>query len=303
MKIPYLIVQFAMLLLLAPLIEGLIRKTKAFWQNRKGPGLFQPYHNLRKYLNKESVQSDNASWIFTAAPYLTFGAVATAALLICFTGDIILLFYILALARFFMALAGLDTGSAFGGMGSSREMFISAMVEPVMFLAFFSVVLNVHSTDIAVLGTYTQNVVNVLNPSHFLAFIAIFIVFIAETGRVPVDNPDTHLELTMVHEGMLLEYSGKPLALMMGSAMIKQMLILTLVGNVFLPWGNLVGPGYAGLIIGLLIYLGKTLALALVAATVETVNNKLRLFRVPGLLTTAFIIAGLSVTAQLLFRR
>lgn len=301
MRIVYIVLQLMLLLLLAPLVEGIIRKTKAFWQNREGPGLLQPYYNLIKYFRKDTVKSDNASWLYTTAPYITFASVTATALFIPaispwfslnFAGDIILVFYLFALARFFMVLAGLDTGSAFGGMGSSREMFISSMVEPTMFLAFFSVALRVNSTDISVLtGAFTKSSLNALSPSHLLAFAAIFIVFIAETGRIPIDNPDTHLELTMVHEGMLLEYSGKPLALMMASAMVKQTLILTLIANVFLPWGS-----------GILIYASKLLALAAITATIETINNKLRLFRVPGLLSTAFILAGLSVGVQLLIR-
>ncbi len=308
----YIVLHLILLLLLAPLVEGTIRKTKAFWQNREGPGLLQPYYNLIKYLKKDSVISDNASWLYWSAPYLTFASIAAAALLIpsvspdmtiSFAGDIILLCYLFAFARFYMALAGLDTGSAFGGMGSSREMFISAMVEPVMFLALFSIALKVNSTDLSVIAGATASIgLGLMNPSHILAMIAMFIVSLAETGRIPIDNPDTHLELTMVHEGMLLEYSGKPLALMQYSAMLKQMLILTLLGNVFLPWGGLPSIDYIGLLSGSLIYIVKIFILALITATVEIANNKLRIFRVPGLLMTAFFLAGLAVVVQLLLK-
>lgn len=301
MKIIYIFFQLVLLLLLAPLVEGIIRKTKAFWQNRDGPVLLQSYYNLIKYFKKETVKSDNASWLYTTAPYITFASITAAAFFIPaispvftlnFAGDIILVFYLFALARFFMALAGLDTGSAFGGMGSSREMFISSMVEPTMFLAFFSVALSVNSTDISIMaGAFTKSGLSALGPSHLLALTSIFLVFLAETGRIPIDNPDTHLELTMVHEGMLLEYSGKPLAIMTLSAMVKQALILTLIANIFLPWGT-----------GFFIYVSKILVLAVITATIETINNKLRLFRVPGLLSTAFILAGLSVGVQLLLR-
>lgn len=313
MKVVYIISHVILLLLLAPLVEGIIRKTKAFWQNREGPGLLQPYYNLIKYFKKDSVVSDNASWLFLTAPYVTFASITAAAFFIPsfspqvslnFAGDLILVFYLFALARFFMALAGIDTGSAFGGMGSSREMFISALVEPVMFLAFFSIALEVNSTDLSVIaGTFTQKGFGLMNPSHILAMIAIFIVFIAETGRIPIDNPDTHLELTMIHEGMLLEYSGKPLALMQWTAMLKQILILTLICNVFLPWGSFsANHAGIGLVVDSLIYVAKIFILALITALVETANNKLRIFRVPGLLTTAFVLAGLSVVVQLLLR-
>ena len=312
MQIIYLILQVVLILLLAPFIEGIIKKYKAFWQNRRGPGLLQPYYNLIKYMQKDSVKSEHTSWIYDFTPIITFSSIAAAGLFIPtvstvwipgFAGDIIMVIYLFAMARFFMALAGLDTGSSFGGMGSSREMVISSLVEPVLMLAVFSVVIRVGSTNLAVVAdNFTRNGFSIVSTSHLLAFAAVFVVAIAETGRIPVDNPDTHLELTMIHEGMLLEYAGKPLALMFWSAMVKQLLILSILVNVFMPWGIALSNSISGIIISLIVYLSKVIVLALIMATVETAYAKLRIFKVPELMGMAFTLALLAVIAQLLLR-
>lgn len=300
--------QLILLICLAPLVTGVIKKIKAFLQTRRGPGVFQPYLDLYKYMQKESVVSQHASWIFRATPLIYTGALLAAACLmpvisttgmLNFSGDIILIVYLFAMSRFFLALAGLDAGSSFGGMASSREMTISAIAEPALMLPIFTLAIMHGSTN---LSTIAQSVAISgwanLSPAHLLSFIAFFIVVIAETGRIPVDNPDTHLELTMIHEGMLLEYSGKPLAMLTFGASLKQLLIFTLMANVFFPWGIAVGSGVPALMISFLVYLLKILLIGLCMAVIETMQAKMRLFKVPNLLLASFLLAVLGLAVN-----
>lgn len=306
------IFQMLFMLAIAPLLTGVIKKTKAFFQNRQGPGILQPYYDLYKYMQKESVVSEHASWIFTVTPYIYFGAMLIIALLLpsvssagalSFSGDIILIVYLLALARFFLALAGLDAGSAFGGMGSSREMALSSVAEPAMMLPLFTVAVAAGTTNLSqIITEVAQTGLAVFSPSHLISFVALFVVAIAETGRIPVDNPDTHLELTMIHEGMLLEYSGKPLALLTLGAYLKQVLIFTLLANVFFPWGIALSLNSASLFWGALIFLGKLVFLGIVMAVVETSMSKMRMFKVPDLLFGAFLLGLLGLICDLLLR-
>lgn len=304
--------QALLVILLAPLLTGIIKKTKAFLQTRKGPGVFQPYLDLFKYFQKESVVSEHSSWIFRAAPFIYFTAMLTAGLLVPvvstaglfkFTGDIILIIYLFALGRFFLTLAGLDAGSAFGGMASSREMAISSVAEPAAMLPLFAMAVVYGTTNLAgiVSGVAKAGPV-LLNPVYLLSFVALFIVAIAETGRIPVDNPDTHLELTMIHEGMLLEYSGKPLALMTLGASLKQLLIFTLLANIFFPWGIDLGGGLGAIGIAVLAFVLKVVLLGLVMAVIETSFAKMRLFKVPDLLMGSFLLGLLGLIAKFLFR-
>ncbi|OHB91295.1 MAG: formate hydrogenlyase, partial [Planctomycetes bacterium RIFCSPHIGHO2_12_42_15] len=211
-----------------------------------------------------------------------------------FTGDIILIIYLFALGRFFLALSSLDTGSAFGGMGGSREMAISSMAEPAMMLSIFTVSLTVGSTN---LSNITGTLLNYksLNPSLFLAFSALVIVIIAETGRIPIDNPFTHLELTMIHEGMILEFSGRYLALIEWASSMKLLLLLTILVNTFLPWGIATGFSFPGLIISFALYLVKIGFFAFAIAILESSFAKVRLFRIPNLLGTSFILSVLAI--------
>jgi formate hydrogenlyase subunit 4 len=211
---------------------------------------------------------------------------------------------LLALGRFFLALGGLDPASAFGGMGSSREVTIAAIAEPALMLAIFTVAITAGSTDLSQIAQSVQGATwKLLNPAHVLAFVALFVVLLAETGRIPVDNPATHLELTMIHEAMLLEYSGRYLAFMEWGASIKQLVLMTLISNVFFPVG-LAGPGTGAATLGvsLLAYLAKLLALSAAVVLVETTNAKLRLFRVPDLLSAAFVLATLALLSTFLFQ-
>lgn len=309
-----LLLQTLLLLLLAPLVTGVIKNAKAKLQNRRGPRPWQVYFDLAKFLRKDQVVSEHASWVFGFAPYVVFLTALVAGLMVPMVhapaplrlfGGVLAVVGLLALGRFFLALAGLDPGSAFGGMGSSREMTLSAIAEPAMMLAIFTVAITAGSTDLSQIAQSTQSAAGkLLNPAHVLAFAALFVVLLAETGRIPVDNPATHLELTMIHEAMLLEYSGRHLAFMEWGASIKQLVLMTLLINVFFPLG-LAGPGAGAAALGLSLaaYLVKLLLLSGVVVLVETSNAKLRLFRVPDLLSAAFVLAALALLSTFLFQQ
>jgi formate hydrogenlyase subunit 4 len=303
--------QTALLLALAPLISGCIRNWKARLQNRRGPRVVQPYFDLVKFLRKDMVISEHASWVFPAAPYVVFITALLVGLMVPLVtvsaplslfGGVLAVVGLLALGRFFMALGGLDPASAFGGMGSSREMTIAAIAEPALMLAIFTVAITVGSTDFShMVASAQQSGWDLLNPAHLMAFAALFIVLLAETGRIPIDNPATHLELTMIHEAMLLEYSGRYLALMEWGASIKQLVLMAILVNIFLPVG-LAGDGSAfALGLGLAVFLGKILLLSAAVVLVETVNAKLRLFRVPDLLSAAFVLAAMALLSTFIF--
>jgi formate hydrogenlyase subunit 4 len=258
------------------------------------------------------VISEHASWVFPLAPHLMFLTSLAAGLLVPMVtaqapmglfGGALALVGLLALGRFFLALGGLDPASAFGGMGSSREMTLSAIAEPAMMLAIFTLAISAGSTNLGQIVLASQQPGwKFLDPSHALAFIAMFIVLLAETGRLPVDNPATHLELTMIHEAMLLEYSGRYLALIEWGASIKQMVLMTLLANIFFPVGLAAKTSAATFGLGLLYLTAKLILLGGVVVVVETTNAKMRLFRVPDLLSVAFILAMLALVSTFLFR-
>jgi formate hydrogenlyase subunit 4 len=300
------IAQTTILLAVSPFIVGLIRKVKARLQIRRGASIFQPYADLAKLFRKQPVVSTTTSWIFTATPYIVFASTLAAGLLVPifvsstplnFAGNIIALVYLLALGTFFLMLAGLDAGSAFGGMGSSREAIVASLTEPAMILSIFAIALTKGSTNLSTIVHKTALLEGIVtDPSPYLmALAAIFIVAIAETGRVPVDNPATHLELTMIHEAMVLEYSGRYLALIEWAAGLKLAVFLSLIANVFAPWGIATSMEPATLGIGLAIYLVKISGLAVLIGVIESMFAKLRLFRVTDLLGVAFILALLGL--------
>jgi formate hydrogenlyase subunit 4 len=301
-----IVMQTAVLLAAAPLIVGLIRKVKARLQCRRGASVVQPYADLVKLFRKQPVVSSTTSWIFTATPYILFASTLAAGLLVpvfisktplSFAGNITALVYLLALGTFFLMLAGLDAGSAFGGMGSSREAMVASLTEPAMMLSIFAIALTAGSTNLSTIVHKTALLEGIVtDPSpHLMAFAALVIVAIAETGRVPVDNPATHLELTMIHEAMILEYSGRYLALVEWAAGLKLLVFLTLIANVFAPWGIATSMEPAALGVGLAIYLVKVSGLAVLIGILESMFAKLRLFRVTDLLGTAFILALLGL--------
>lgn len=301
-----ILAQAAVLLAVSPFIVGLIRKVKARLQCRRGASVLQPYADLAKLFRKQPVVSDTASWIFTATPYILFASTLAAGLLVPvfvsrtplnFAGNIIALVYLLALGTFFLILAGLDTGSAFGGMGSSREAIVASLTEPAMIMSIFAIALTAGSTNLSTIVHKTallQGIVTDPSP-HLMALAALFIVAIAETGRVPVDNPATHLELTMIHEAMVLEYSGRYLALVEWASGLKLLVFLTLIVNIFAPWGIATSPTPATVALGLAAYLVKVSGLAVAIAVLESMFAKLRLFRVTDLLGVAFILALLGM--------
>ena len=304
--------QLALTLALAPGLVGLVRWLKARLQNRRGAPPWQPYFELRKLFGKEVVMSRNASWLFRLALYLIFASSAAVALFapvlvtplpFDWGGDLLVVVYLLLLGTFFLALAGLDPGTAFGGMGASREMTVAAIAEPAVALAIFALALTAGSTNLGriVAGVLSDPTVAV-SPGHLLAFAALFIVTLAETGRLPVDNPSTHLELTMIHEAMVLEYSGRYLALVEWASWLKLTIFASLLANLFVPWGVAVAVTPTALLVALGAWALKLVVLGVVIAVVETRVAKLRLFRVPELLSVSFVLALLATTSSFLFK-
>ena len=303
--------QLLLLLILAPLVSGLIKKLKARLQMRRGPGLLQPYSDIYKLLRKGMVIPNTASWLFSATPYVVFLATLLAGLMaptiaadtpVGLFGGVLAVVYLLGLSRFFLALGGLDAGSSFGGLGSSREMTVSALAEPTLMLAVFTVAIGAGSTSLAEIARVAINQQwRFLAPSQVLAFAALFLVLIAETGRIPVDNPATHLELTMIHEAMILEYSGPYLALIEWAASIKQLVLMTLMINVFWPFGMSAAWSPLGALAGLGWLALKLLILSCTVVLVETANAKMRLFRVPELMAVAFTLGALALISTFLF--
>jgi formate hydrogenlyase subunit 4 len=308
----FVLLQTALAVALAPALTGFIRLMKARLQGRQGAPIWQPYFELRKLFAKERVVSRNASWIFHAAPVVVFGTSVVVASLVPLVfvpvsfdriGDLFVVVYLLLLGTFFLALAGLDTGSPFGGMGASREMTVVALTEPTVALSIFALALTAQSTNLGqIIGKTLAEPARLLGPGHLLAFTALFIVTLAETGRLPVDNPSTHLELTMIHEAMVLEYSGPYLALIEWGASIKLLVLFVLAANLFVPWGVVFHASPLPLAGGVLLIVVKVAALAVAVAVLETRVAKLRLFRVPELLSASFVMALLAVISTFLVR-
>ena len=284
----------------APLLTGVVRKAKSRLMRRAGPSVLQPYRDLARLLRKEALVANNASWLFRAVPYLVFSATWVAAALVptfatglvfSWTADLIAIVALLGSARFFLALAGMDIGTAFGGIGSSREMLIASLAEPAMMMIIFVLALIAGSTQLSTIAEFMLSPQVGLRVSLGLALIALIMVAVAENARVPVDNPATHLELTMVHEAMVLEYSGRHLALIELSASLKLLLYTSLIACVFLPWGLATaesGPAAWG--IGIATWLAKLLLAAIALALFETSIAKMRVFRVPQFLGAAFML-------------
>jgi formate hydrogenlyase subunit 4 len=304
--------EMLLVLLLAPLLTGLVRKVKARLLRRQGPPLLQPYRDLIRLMRKEVVLADNASWLFRVIPYLVFAATWVAAslvptfgsgLLFSWSADLIAIIALLGSARFFLALAGLDVGTSFGGIGSSREVMIASLAEPAMIMIVFTVALIAGSTQLSTMSAFLATSQVGLRVSLGLALLALIMVAIAENARIPVDNPATHLELTMVHEAMVLEYSGRHLALIELAASLKLLLYVSLIACLFAPWG-LAGAGTspAALALGIALYLGKLAVGGVLLALFETSIAKMRVFRVPEFLGAALML-GLLATLLLFVSR
>jgi formate hydrogenlyase subunit 4 len=304
--------QMSLVLLLAPLLTGFIRKVKARFLRRKGPPLLQPYRDLARLMRKEVVLAENASWLFRVIPYVIFAATWVAAslvptfgagLMFSWSADLIAIIALLGSARFFLALAGLDVGTSFGGIGSSREVMIASLAEPAMLMIVFTLALMAGSTQLSTMAGYLVSPEVGLRVSLGLALIGLIMVAIAENARIPVDNPATHLELTMVHEAMVLEYSGRHLALIDLASELKLLLYLSLIACIFVPWGLApVGAGLSLLAIGLVAYLAKLAAGGFLLAIFETSIAKMRVFRVPEFLGAALML-GLLATLLLFVSR
>jgi formate hydrogenlyase subunit 4 len=304
--------QMLLVLLLAPLLTSIVRKAKARLLRRRGPPLWQPYLDLARLLRKEVVLAHNASWLFRVIPYLVFAATWVAAslvptfrtgLLFSWSADLIAIIALLGSARFFQALAGLDVGTSFGGIGASREVMIASLAEPAMIMIVFTLALLAGSTQLSTMVSFMMSPDVGLRVSLGLALLALIMVAIAENARIPVDNPATHLELTMVHEAMVLEYSGRHLALIDLAASLKLLLYVSLIACLFAPWGIAgAGAGAAALAVGAGIYLGKLAAGGFLLALFETSIAKMRVFRVPEFLGAALML-GLLATLLLFFSR
>ncbi|KKW63459.1 formate hydrogenlyase [Mycolicibacterium elephantis] len=306
------VAQLATVALGAPLVIGLMRQVRARWEGRAGAGVLQPWRDLRKQLGKQQITPEGTTLIFAAAPFVLAGTTlliaATAPVVatgspLDSSADLFAVVGLLFLGTVALTLAGIDTGTSFGGMGASREITIAALVEPTILLAVFALSIPAGSANLGALVSNTlDNPGQVVSLSGVLAFAALVVVIIAETGRLPVDNPATHLELTMVHEAMVLEYAGPKLALVEWASAMRMTVLLALLANLFLPWGIAGGePTALAVAVGVVAVAVKVGVLALLLASVEVFIAKLRLFRVPELLAGSFLLALLAVTAASFF--
>lgn len=290
--------QAAIIMAAAPLVQGFIQWCKARLQNRRGPDPLQPYRNLYKLLAKDQVVADTTSWLTLATPFICFAAAFAIAAIVPagggYTGnaaDLFLLVYLYATSRFFMTLAGLDSGNSFSGMGSSREIYLSVLVEPALLLAIVAAVGHTGST---LLGPMAKEALrHPFTLPYVLAAIAFFFVVVAESGRIPVDNPDTHLELTMFHEALLIEYSGRHLALLLWATFVRQLVIILLFVEIFLPWSWLELIPFGGFWLML-----KVVLAGMLLAAVETSTAKMRLFRLPSFLAASGLLSLLALVAR-----
>ena len=303
------LLQTALFVAAAPLFSAWVKRVKCRLQNRLAPPLLQPYRDFRKLFAKRVLLAETASNVFRTAPYVVCGTAIMAASVVPFLAltlplaamaDAIVLVALLALGRFFLALAGLDIGTAFGGMGSSREMTLAALAEPAMLMVVFTVAMIASSTNLVTVVEHMLVEAQALRPSLLFALVALILVGIAETGRIPVDNPATHLELTMIHEAMILEYSGRHLAMMELAAQLKLMIYAVLVANLFFPWGIAVENTMAAWLSAAVLLTGKLALLGVALAVAETSVAKMRLFKVPTFLVVAFTIALVGMLSALI---
>lgn len=298
------LLQVVLLLALAPVFLGWVRMVKCWAQGRTSAGLFQPYRDLAKLFAKDVLLAENASWIFRFTPYLVFGTAVLAGAIVPIitvdlplspSADVIVIIGLFAIARFFTALAGMDIGTAFGGMGSSREMMIASLAEPAMLMAIFTVSLANKSTSLSQIVQVICTTGASIKPSLAFALLAFVLIALAETGRVPVDNPATHLELTMIHEAMILEYSGRHLALIEWASAMKLFLFVSIGIAAFAPWGIALANEMLSLPLALLFLVLKFAVAGVGIVLIETGLAKMRIFRVPEFLGAAFMLATLGM--------
>ena len=303
----YLVINTLVVIAISPLFVSLIKKVKARVQGRQGPSIFQTYFTLIKLLKKEVIYSPNSSRIMRVTPLVTIAAILVAALFVPLVfvpepvggiGNIILFLYLLALARFFMALAGLDAGSSFGGMGSSREMSISSIIEPTTIIVFAALAFVFKTLNIFDMFTITATAGQPATSTLILIAISLFIIIIVETSRIPVDNPETHLELTMIHEGMILEQSGRNLALMELAAAVKMTVLMALLINLIVPYGLATTLTLAGVLIAVIAFAVKGSILAGIIGLFESSMAKKRFFQLPSLFAMAFFFSTLIIIIE-----
>lgn len=293
--------QAVLLIAIAPLIAGIVSKLKAGMQNRPGSSILQPYRDLVKLCRKGRAVSCSCSWIFHAVPVVCMASMLILAAMTPFVytgvlapyGGLVTVVYMFTMYRFAMVLGGLEGGSTFGGMGSSREMMMSVLIEPALLLGIATLaVLSGAGTDMGDISEAIATMgVAAVGPALILAACSFMITLLAENARIPFDNPTTHLELTMVHEAMILEYSGKELAMMECSSMLRMTVFIAMLGSLFLPWGISSTGEPLGLVVSLMLALAKMLVIAFAMALIESVLCKSRLFKVPNLLTVSFALS------------
>ena len=303
----YAVINTLLVIGMAPFVVSLIKKMKAWTQGRRGSSVFQTYATLMKLLKKEVIYSPSSSRIMRVAPYVNIGSVLVASLFVPLVfvpepiggiGNIILFLYLLALARFFMALAGLDAGSSFGGMGSSREMSISAVIEPTTIIVFAALAYVFKTLNIFSMFSISSASGTPVTPTLILLGISLFIILVVETSRIPVDNPETHLELTMIHEGMILEQSGKNLALMELSSGIKLTLLMALLINLVVPFGLVTTLTVAAIALAIVLFAVKGIILGIIIGLFESSTAKMRFFRLPSLFAMAFFFSALTIIIE-----
>jgi formate hydrogenlyase subunit 4 len=295
--------------LLAPMLQGWVNQCRAWMQNKSGPGILQPYRALRKLFVKEAVLAHNASPLFRATPYVLFACMVLAAAIVPILGtdlpfspaaDAIALVGIFALARVFISLAAMDIGTAFGSLGARREMMVGFLAEPALLMSLFTASLISHSTSLATMVQHLTQAHFVIYPSLAFAGVAFTMVSLAENARIPVDNPATHLELTMIHEAMVLEYSGRHLALIELSAALKLFVYSCIGIALFFPFGIAEGGDAVGLLLALPALVAKLAFGGFAMALIEMLSAKMRIFRAPEYLGTAFLLAVLAMLIHFL---
>jgi formate hydrogenlyase subunit 4 len=305
----FALLQTALFVAVAPLLAGWLKLLKCRLQGRRAPSLLQPYRDLRKLWRKEPVLAHPASWIFKAAPYIVLSTAVLAASIVPLIAvdlptariaDVVVLIGFFALGRFFLVLAGMDIGTAFGGMGSSREMMVSSLAEPAMLMAVFTLAMSASTTNLSEAVNYVLHTGLVLRPSFVFAMFGLMLVTVAETGRIPVDNPATHLELTMIHEAMILEYSGRYLGMIEWASQIKLMIYGVLIANIFFPWGIAQSFGLEALGYGALALAGKLVVLSVLLSLSEIIFAKMRVFRVQEFLSFAYLLSLLGMLSHII---
>lgn len=306
------LLQVSMVLLGAPLLTGLVRKTRARLEGRQGPPIVQPFRDFRKLFRRQAALPEHASWVYRLAPLVLMSSCLLVAAIAPFVstrspfdsvGDLFTVVYLLLLGTTALALGGLDPGTAFGGMGSSREMTISALAEPAILLAIFAISVPAGSTNLSrIVRSALGDPARIVTPAGLLALAAFVIVLLAETGRLPVDNPNTHLELTMIHEAMVLEYAGSDLGLVELAASVRLLIFGGLLAALFFPWGVDRSGTVMSLVVGVVAFGVKIASIGVVLALFEAHTAKLRLFRVPELLALSFVLAFMAVVSSVVFK-